>query len=120
MKTVNVETFEQFKELVDGSAFTWVGMTSDEGNLSAIEDFFKNEAHVMNPETEMEVHIWTGAQGNEWMGLIKDPYPQDITCLSLPLNQFNNISWLANIKLQVGARWLDDIYDNNLRHEKGE
>ena len=120
MKTVNVETFEQFKELVDGSAFTWVGMTSDEGNLSAIEEFFKNEAHVMEPGQEMEVHIWTGAQGNEWMDLIKDPYQPDITCLSFPLDQFSNIGKLSMLKFQVGARWLDDIYDNNLRHEKGE
>ena len=120
MKVVNVENFEQFKELVDGSAFTWLGMTSGEDNLKAIESFFKEEGNVMDPNQEMEIHIWTGKQGNEWMGLIKDPYPEDLTCISLPLDQFNNIGKLAMLKLQVGARWLDDIYDNNLRHEKGE
>ena len=119
MKLVNVENFEQFKELVDGSAFTWLGMTSDEGNLKAIEKAFK-EANVMDPDQELEVHIWTGAQGNEWMGLIRDPYPNDLTCLSFPLDQFNNIGTLSMLKIQLGARWLDDIYDNNLRHERGE
>ena len=119
MKVVNVENFDQFKELVDGSAFTWLGMTSDEGNLKAIEKAFK-EANVMDPDQEMEVHIWTGAQGNEWMGLIRDPYPNDLTCLSFSLNQFNNIGTLSMLKIQLDARWLDDIYDNNLRHERGE
>lgn len=120
MKVAKVENFEQFQELVNGSAFTWIGMTSDEGNLKAIESFFKGDARVMNPDQEMEVHIWTGAQGNEWMGLHKDPYQPDLTCLSLPLDQFSDIGKLAILKFQVGARWLDDIYDNNLRHESGE
>lgn len=119
MKLVNVENFEQFKELVDGSAFTWLGMTSDEGNLKAIEKAFK-EANVMDPDQELEVHIWTGAQGNEWMGLIRDPYPNDLTCLSFPLDQFNNIGALSILKFRWSARWLDDIYDNNLRYERGE
>lgn len=119
MKVVKVEKFEQFHELVNGSAFTWLGMTSDMGNLKAIEKAFK-EANVMDPNQEMEVHIWTGAQGNEWMGLIRDPYPKDLTCLSFPLDQFNNIDALSILKIQLGARWLDDIYDNNLRHERGE
>lgn len=120
MKLVNVENFDQFKELVDGSAFTWLGMTSDVGNLKAIESFFKEETKVMNPEQELEVHIWTGAQGNDWMNLIRDPYPNDLTCLSFPLDQFNNIGTLSMLKIQLGARWLDDIYDNNLRHERSE
>ena len=117
MKVTNVETFEQFMDLVDGSAFTWTGMLADEENLSAIEDFFKNDTGVVNPETEMEVHVWTGSQGNEWMELKNDPYPEDLTCVSIPLNQFNDIPKLAMLKLQAGAHWLDDIYDNNLRHE---
>lgn len=120
MKVVKVENFEQFQELVNGSAFTWLGMTSDEGNLKAIEKFFKEEANIMDPNQEMEIHIWTGKQGNEWMGLHKDPYTEDLTCLSFPLDQFNNIGKLSLLKLQVHARWLDDIYDNNLRHESGE
>lgn len=119
MRVVKVENFEQFKELVDDSAFTWLGMTSDIGNLKAIEKAFK-EANVMDPDQEMEVHTWTGAQGNEWMGLIRDPYPKDLTCLSFPLDQFNNIGTLSMLKIQLDARWLDDIYDNNLRHERGE
>lgn len=120
MKVVKVENFEQFQELVNGSAFTWLGMDSDEDNLEAIESFFKEEKKVMNPDQEMEVHIWTGKQGNEWMELRKDPYPEDLTCISLPLDQFNNISKLSMLKFQVGARWLDDIYDNNLRHGEEE
>ena len=119
MKLVNVENFDQFKELVDGSAFTWIGMTSDEGNLKAIEKAVK-EANVMDPDQELDVHIWTGAQGNEWMGLIRDPYPNDLTCLSFPLNQFNKIGTLSTLKFRWDARWLDDIYDNNLRYERGE
>lgn len=119
MKLVNVENFEQFHELVNGSAFTWLGMALDIGNLKAIEKAFK-EANVMDPNQEMEVHIWTGVQGNEWMGLIRNPYPNNLTCLSFPLNQFNNIGTLSMLRVQWDARWLDDVYDNNLRREKGK
>ena len=117
MKLVKVENFEQFKELVDGSAFTWLGMALDIGNLKAIEKAFK-EVKVMDPNQEMEVHGWTGAQGNEWMGLIRNPYPNDLICLSFPLNQFNNIVTLSMLRVQWDAHWLDDVYDNNLRRER--
>ena len=43
MKVVNVENFDQFKELVDGSAFTWLGMNSDTGNLKAIEKLLRKQ-----------------------------------------------------------------------------
>ena len=117
MKLVKVENFEQFKELVDGSAFTWLGMALDIGNLKAIEKAFK-EVKVMDPDQELEVHGWTGAQGNEWMGLIRNPYPNDLICLSFPLNQFNNIVTLSMLRVQWDAHWLDDVYDNNLRRER--
>ena len=119
MKVVKVENFEQFHELVNGSAFTWLGMALDIDNLKAIEKAFK-EVKVMDPEHELEVHVWTGAQGNEWMGLIRNPYPNDLICFSLPLNQFNNINKLSMLRVQWDAHWLDDVYDNNLRHEGGE
>ena len=117
MKLVKVENFEQFKELVDGSAFTWLGMALDIGNLKAIEKAFK-EVKVMDPDQELEVHGWTGAQGNEWMGLIRNPYPNDLICLSFPLNQFNNVGTLSMLRVQWDAHWLDDVYDNNLRRER--
>lgn len=120
MKVIEVETKEQFQELVEGSAFTWIGMTTDEANLKAIEDFFKKDTKVMDSKTEMEVYLWAGKQGNEWMHLKKDPYPEDLHCISLPLDQFNNIGKLAMVKLQVEAKWLDDVYDNNIRRERGE
>ena len=117
MKLVNVENFDQFKKLVDGSAFTWLGMALDIGNLKAIEKAFK-EVKVMDPDQELEVHGWTGAQGNEWMGLIRNPYPNDLICFSFPLDQFNNIDRLSMLRVQWDAYWLDDIYDNNLRRER--
>lgn len=119
MKLVNVENFERFHELVNGSAFTWLGMALDIGNLKAIEKAFK-EVKAMGPDQEIEAHVWTGVQGNEWMGLIRNPYPNDLTCLSFPLNQFNNIGTLSMLRVQWDAHWLDDVYDNNLRHERGE
>ena len=117
MKLVNVENFEQFKELVSGSAFTWLGMALDIGNLKAIEKAFK-EVKVMGPDQEMEAHVWTGVQGNEWMGLIRNPYPNDLICLSFPLNRFNNIGTLSMLRVQWDAHWLDDVYDNNLHRER--
>ena len=47
-------------------------------------------------------------------------YPEDLTFVSIPLSMFKNIRKLAMLKLQLGARWLDDIVDNNARRELEE
>ena len=73
----------KIRELENGSAFTWEGLSSLENDKEVILDCF-------------------------------------IIFVSIPLNMFKNIGKLAILKLQFGARWLDDIVDNNARRELEE
>ena len=65
---------------------------------------------------------WKGELMNQIYQLTgSNAYPEDLTFVSIPLSMFNNnIGKLALVKFQLGARWLDDIVDNNARRELGK
>ena len=109
---------DKIRELENGSAFTWEGMNKDEDNLNAIVEFFKE--NTPNVRIPLEMYTWSGKTMNDLYGLHgANRYPDDLTFISLPLNNWegDDIGKLAMIKLRVGARWLDDIVDNNAYRE---
>ena len=51
---------------------------------------------------------------NEKYGLTENnAYPEDLNFISIDLDNFKDMEKLATIKIKIGARWLDDIVDNN-------
>lgn len=107
----------KIKELENGSAFTWEGMTSDEDNLKAITEFFKE--HTPSVKLPITYYTWSGKLFNEIYGLAgTTAYPDDLSFLAIALDQWSEMGRLPMIKMQVGARWLDDIVDNNARHNE--
>ena len=104
MKITNVETKEQLKELYDCSAMTWEGLSVDEGNLKdALEACCSDGA-------DGEVFITKGKTMNNICKLKgSNAYPDDLNIVSI-----KKYKCLAR---SVGARWMDDICDNNARRE---
>lgn len=103
MKIINVETIGQLKELYDSSAMTWEGLDSN--------DFGKALEAVSQQGVDGTGYATTGKVMNELTKLTgSNRYPDDLTIFSI--KDFNGlaISW--------GARWMDDIIDNNLNREK--
>lgn len=104
---MNVTEKEILEELRDLSIFTWVGMSDDEQNLDAIynglkENGFKDEI--------MKIFVFKGKLMNESYDLKgSNRYPDNLTFVSVG-NFYNPV-----VKIQLGARWLDDIIDNDLR-----
>jgi hypothetical protein len=101
MEIVKVETIDQLKELYDASAMTWEGLRKD------------------NFEYALELAGQAGALGfltkgkvmNEFCKLTGDnAYPDDLNIFSI-----KNFKGLA---IQYGARWIDDVIDNNARRQK--
>ena len=79
------------------------------------------KADVLDDVETFEFYTWKGELMNQIYQLIgANAYPEDLTFVSIPLNMFKNIGKLAILKLQLGARWLDDIVDNNARRELGK
>lgn len=55
---------------------------------------------------------------NEKYGLTKDnAYPKDLNIISIKLENIKNIFKVAVQRFNIGARWFNDIVDNNLERE---
>ena len=76
------------------------------------------KADVLDDVEIFEFYTWKGKLMNQiYMLTSSNAYSEDLTFVSIPLNMFKNIEKLAILKLQFGARWLDDIVDNNAHRE---
>lgn len=106
----------KIKELENGSAFTWEGIRISDEDLKAITEYFKeNTPSIKLPIT---FYTWKGKLFNDMYGLTgTNAYPEDLNFLSIALDQWSKMGNLPMIKIAVGARWLDDIVDNNARRE---
>ena len=102
---------EQIEDLKNNSALTWEGMAIDDDNLQAIVDDLKQETRIKLP---VIFYTWKGKLFNEMYGLTENnAYPDDLNFLAIDLDNWENIGKLPVYKFQIGARWLDDIVDNN-------
>ena len=106
-------TEKDIQKLYDGSAWTWEGMRTDDDNLNAIINFFKEEGCPLLKE---EFYIVTGKQMNEFCGGLTgdNEYPEDLTILCIELDNIKDVSKLYIKKFEVGARWFDDIVNGNM------
>ena len=108
---INEDNVEKLHELVENSAFTWEGMNASDENLQAIVDDFKENTDIKLP---VNFYKWNGELFNEVFGLSDaNAYQNDLTFLSVDLDNWSDIGKLPIYKMIVGARWLDDIVDNN-------
>lgn len=106
-------TEKDIQRLYDGDAWTWEGMTTDDDNLQAIVNWFKEEGCPLRTE---EFWLTTGKQMSKFCGLTDtNAYPDDLSILSIELENITDVQKLFLKKFEVGARWFSDIVDNN-RH----
>lgn len=111
-----VKDVEDFDYLYGQSALTWEGMSADRGNLDAIFEAFGDAG--AEPKDDLRFFEISGSEMNARYGLTgSNAYPDDLTILSIPLEDFGNPSALAWWRFEYGARWFDDIVDNNARRE---
>ena len=103
--------------LYGSSALTWEGMATDEENLGAIDAWFR--AVGAEPRVDYAGYAVSGSLMNEVYGLTGDNrYPGDLTILAFPLHEcFAEPMPLIGYRFSVGARWFDDMVDNNARRE---
>lgn len=104
---------KDLKHLYDTSAFTFVGLMTDDENIQLMLDSLKEYGLKDTPD----IYVVEGSLMNSYYGLTKDPYPEDLHIVALPVDQFSDVSRLAIFKMQIGARWFNDIVDNNEYHE---
>lgn len=102
-------------QLAKDSAFTWEGMTTDSENLEAIAYAFESELKVASESAKkngIHFYTWTGKKMNNKYHLKgNNAYPDNLNFIAIPLSDLNGKAPI--VKNQVGARWLNDIVDNN-------
>ena len=104
-------TEQDVEAMCNRSEWTWEGMTIDEDNLDAIAQFI--ESNVPNLPQPYTFWTWTGKMFNEMCELTgNNAYPDDLTFLGV------DDLYEPMLKMEVGARWLDDIVENNRRREE--
>ena len=106
----DVTTKDEIKELKENSAFTFEGIVVDSETLDQIYELLHNQFNVLS-DKDIEIYKFSGFDLKEAFPEISD-YPNDIILVSIPLEAFVNVGRASIVKLQIGARWLDDIVDN--------
>lgn len=105
----NVTTKEQLDKLYNNSAFTIEGLTEE-----SIPDMLEwlGENTIFTTENPI-VYVTKGEVMNAEYSLIgNNAYPEDLTIISVISIDLIKI---ALKRFSVGARWFDDIVDNNAR-----
>lgn len=96
-----------------GSALTMVGLTED-----SIQDYIDWIKQYTPMKSEM-AYIISGKTMNEAYHLTGDnAYSDDLTIVSVKLEDMEEPSKIVTKRFEVGARWFDDIVGNNLRIEE--
>lgn len=106
---------DDFTYLYNTSAFTIEGLTTDEESMNQLIEMLSRYGVRENPE----IYVVKGSLMNRYYNLIKDPYKDELNIVAIPTTQFKDVSKLAIFKMKIGARWFDDIVDNNRMHENG-
>ena len=110
LQVVEVRTREQIEAL--GSALTIEGLA---------RSGFSTYLDWIEAQTTLEVRRVYRIRGqvmNDIYDLTgSNRYPDDLNIVSVDLNDLADWKKLIHTRLTVGARWLDDIIDNNLARE---
>ena len=106
---------DDIRQLCDNSAFTWEGFIADDEHFNKITDDLVEKTNINLPVT---FYIWKGKLFNEMYGLTGDnAYQDDLTFAAISLDNWSTLGNLPIYKIDVGARWLDDIVDNNAERQ---
>lgn len=101
------------KELVDDSALTIEGLV--ESSIGNFLDWVENTAGLK----VRRAYVTKGSLANGEWGLTGDnAYQDDLNIVSVKLDDMKDWNKVVIPKMQVGGRWMDDIYDNNVRRER--
>ena len=100
------------KDLVKHSALTIEGLA-----LESVKDFVAwIEEHT--PLKRKDVYVTKGALANrEWHLTGDNRYQDDLNIVSVKLDDMEDFNKIVMPRFNVGARWMDDIYDNNISRQ---
>lgn len=105
----------KLEELVEGSALTVEGLaeSSIDEFLDWIEGLTKLKAR--------RAYVTKGSTANSAWGLAGyAAYPDDLSIVSVKLDDMENWKKVVMPRFQVGARWMDDVKASSVRRKPDE
>ena len=109
---INVDS-KTLKELVKDSALTLEGLA--ESSFDEFLDWVKDIAGLKT----RRLYVTKGKLANSEWGLTGDnAYQDSLNIVSVKLDDMEDWNKIVMARFQVGARWIDDIYENNVRRER--
>lgn len=115
VKLIKVTDAGLLKELASASAFTIEGAG---GDLNEWMNGLNEEMAKVNIGNVNTFYTFKGKLMNDTYALTgKNKYQDTLTFLCFRLDGLD-VGKLAIFKMRFGARWLDDIVDNNVRREE--
>lgn len=115
---IEVTTKEKLDELYNSSALTFTGVSAEEESIKDLIDWLKEHSEISDP---LPVHIISGQTMNDNYGLTgTNAYKDDLTLISIKLENIKNVNAIIMPRFEVGGRWFDDIVNNNAMREKHE
>lgn len=101
---------EMLDEFYNASAFTFEGLVVNKPDMEELMEYLKGRDYT--PGDNVAWYWFNGDVMNKKYGLTGDnAYSDNLTFLVIP-DYYNPM-----VKLQLGARWFDDIVDNNARRQ---
>lgn len=102
----SLESYDILKFLYDNDALTFEGLAHE--SIDEVIEFLNSRSHING---QIEAYVIKGKVMNDICGLTNDnAYPDDLTIIAF----YPSGTVLA---IQVGARWMSDIIDNNAVRE---
>ena len=111
-----VKDKEQLDELYNSSAFTFIGLESSDESLNGLIDWIKEYSEVSNP---LNVFITSGSTMNREYNLSgSNRYDNNLTIVSIKNQDIKQLMRVVVPRFEIGARWFDDIVNNDLWREE--
>ena len=109
---INVDS-KTLKELVKGSALTLEGLAE-----SSFDEFLVWVKDIAGLNTFL-LYVTKGRLANsEWLVSVDNAYRNDLNIACVNVDDMEDWNKIVRARFQVGARWMDDIHDNNVMRER--
>ena len=116
IKKIEVKTGKQLNDLYKNGAFTLEGFDTSQENINKLIEWFEQYGGVNN---QISIYITKGSFMNEKYGFTLDnAYPKDTNIVSIKLEDIKDVFRVAIPRFSIGARWFNDIVDNNIVRQK--
>lgn len=121
MTQIKKATSIDLRKLYNDSAFTLLGVCDELKEYEAIENYLFNDCWLERPEdVEFYKCSWKAVNEEFWIPMM-NRFKDDLNIVFMPLRNFGNQIWkLSIIKLNIWARWFDDVINNSLPDEEIE